>query len=792
MLRQEKVDFVRRAAADGMVLLKNDNNALPIKDKKIALFGIASYQCFKLGWGSGDMLAQRIIQTNEALEWAGYEIEPKTDAINKAWVNEHAEEYKRVNRNWAEWVFRFNEINMPFDAIKDASCAVDTAIVSVGRCSGEADDLKNEEGFYKLHADETALIKNVSSCFNRTVLILNTCGPLDLRSIKDCKVDAILYASMGGEQFGNSVADIVSGKVTPSAKLTTTWAYKYEDYPTTLGIDTKLVPYNEGIYVGYRYFDTFNVDPMYPFGFGLSYTTFEMIAHDISVDENIVSFSVDVKNTGAVAGKEVVECYLSSPDGRLEKAYQELCAYAKTPELAPDEETEMIISFDLTDMASYDEKNAQYVLEKGIYIVRYGNSSRNTHIAFVISLEKDVICVKTTNRLVCDNDALKLISKAGIAPYTYEGEADEIKNATVIAFDCDCVEPLVCEKYEDNPDKELKGLAEDKIYTLEDVWAGNATVEHVVAQFSDEELADILNGVIYDGANANANVGSMAIKVRGAAGEYWSSDKYKIPTSAVADGPGGIRLSIFGTPEESDTDVCHEMVAFPSGTCFANTWDSNIAYDFGACVCDDMICSDIEGWLAPGINIHRNPLNGRNFEYMSEDPLIAGNTGAYITFGVQYDSDAEPTGRYVTIKHFACNNIEYERGVSNSVVSERALREIYLKAFKIAIMKSGAHAVMTAYNKINGQFASTSFDLLNGILRGEWGFEGTVMTDWNPCSNSKEHPYAGNDLIMPGCHRKDIIEGLKDGSVSRASAQKCACRILELILKSNYVIEARK
>ena len=225
MLRQEKVDFVRRAASEGMVLLKNENSTLPISKKaKIALFGIASYQCFKLGWGSGDMLAQRIIQTNEALEQMGYKIEKETDAINKAWVAEHASEYQRVNRNWAEWTFRFNEIEMPVEAIENASKNADVAIVSIGRCSGEADDLKNTEGFYKLHADETALIKNVSANFDRTVLVLNTCGPLDLRSIEDCKIDSILYASMGGEQFGNSVADILTGRETPSGKLSTTWA----------------------------------------------------------------------------------------------------------------------------------------------------------------------------------------------------------------------------------------------------------------------------------------------------------------------------------------------------------------------------------------------------------------------------------------------------------------------------------------------------------------------------------------------------------------------------------------
>ena len=793
MLRQEKVNFARRAAADGMVLLKNDNSVLPIdKDDKVALFGIASYQCFKLGWGSGDMLGQKIVQIDEALRDAGYEIEEASDAVNKAWIAEHAEEYKRVNRNWAEWTFRFNEIEMPDDVIKTASKNASVAIVSVGRCSGEADDLKNEEGFFKLHADEVSIIKRVCCEFDKVALILNTCGPLDLRAIEDCELDSILYASMGGEQFGNAVADIISGVVTPSGKLSTTWAKKYEDYPTGEGITTMAVPYNEGIYVGYRYFDTFNVEPKYPFGYGLSYTSFDIETSDFFIDGPLVDFFVKVTNTGKCAGKEVVQCYISAPDGKMEKPYQELCAYTKTDTLQPGEYEELSISFDITEMASYDEEKASYVLEKGDYLIRCGNSSRNTHVVCKITLSEDVVCAETVNRLVPNSDELKLISKKGIAPITYSTEAQEIENAPALVLDPKSIEIIIHDKYEDYPFEELTPKATDKIFTLEDVWNDKASVEDVVAQFSDEELADILNGVIYDNSVANANVGSMAIKVRGAAGELWSSDKYKIPTHAVADGPGGIRLSIFGTPEESDTDVCHEMVAYPSGTCFANTWDRTTAYKFGACVCDDLEKSDIEGWLAPGVNIHRNPLNGRNFEYMSEDPVLAGNTGAYITFGVQYDEDIKPTGRYVTIKHFACNNIEYERGVSDSIVSERALREIYLKAFKIAIMDSGALAVMTAYNKINGEFSSTNFELLNGILRGEWGYDGLVMTDWNPCCDPQKHSHAGNDLIMPGCHRQKIIDGLANGTIKRADAQECAVRILTLVLRSSYVIKDKQ
>ena len=784
MLRQEKLQFAHQAAADGMVLLKNDNNVLPIsKDKEIALFGICAYRCFRLGWGSGDMMAQSISQINEGLKDAGY-------SLNKVIENTYLTSVKGMpdqrlmNRSWDEWTWRQDEIKLDDAAIEMSAEKSDIAIVTIGRNSGEAFDLKDEEGYFRLHSDEINLIKTVSKCFKQTVLLLNTCGPLDLREIDNCSIDAIVDVSLGGEMFGYAVADIVSGKVTPNGKLTTTWAYKYEDYPTKEGIITKEVPYKEGIFVGYRYFDTFGVTPRYPFGYGLSYTEFSSEIIDISIDGQIVELTVKVTNTGKYNGREIIQCYLSSPQVKLEKAYQELCAYAKTDILAPNESCELLLSFDMTEMASYDEDRASFVLEAGKYYLRVGNCSRNTKIACAINVSNEVICEIVKNRCVKQKDFEELSNK-GATPFTYDGEREEKANARVFEFDCDSVESIIHNVIEKQPVKLLENKNENLV-NLKDVVEGKATVEDVVAQFSNEELADILNGVIYEGANANANVGSMAIKVRGAAGEMWSSEKYAIPVNACADGPAGVRLAIFTTPIDTDTELSREVVAYPSGTCMANSWDLESARRFGECVRDDLEISDIEGWLAPGINIHRNPLNGRNFEYLAEDPLIAGKIGAYITVGVQYDDNAELTGKYTTVKHFACNNIEYERGVSDSQMSERALREIYLKGFKIAVEEGKPHAIMTAYNKINGTFASTNYDLLMGILRGEWDYDGIVMTDWNPCANPQEHVHACNDLIMPGRFRKEIIEGLANGNVKKEEAQLCATRLLKLILKTNY------
>ena len=786
MLRQEKLDFARKAAADGMVLFKNDNGALPIsKDKKIALFGISSYRCFRLGWGSGDMMAQTTTEINTALKETGYSIDEEIESVCVKHISQ-LEDVRLMNRSWDVWTWRQNEIEISDDLIASAAKTSDVAIVTLGRTSGEGFDLKDEEGYFRLHSEEISLVKRVSETFGQTILLLNTCGPLDMRAIDDLNIDAILNVSLGGETFGYAVADVISGKVTPNGKLSTTWAYKYEDYPSKEGITTKEVPYKEGIYVGYRYFDTFGVTPRYPFGYGLSYTSFESEILDVELDGQIVDVTVKVTNTGKYSGREIIQCYLSAPSVKLEKPYQELCTYAKTDVLMPNDSCELLLSFDITEMASYDEERASFILEAGKYFVRVGNSSRNTKIACAINLAKEIICDVVKNRCTKQNDFEDLSSKGAI-PYTYEGEENEKANAKVFEFDSDSVETVIHDVIENDVPK-LLTPKDDTLYTLKDVFEGRATVEDVVAQFSDAELADILNGVIYEGSNANANVGSMAIKVRGAAGEMWSSEKYAIPVNACADGPAGVRLAIFTTPIETDTELSREVVSYPSGTCMANSWDLESARRFGECVRDDLEISDIEGWLAPGINIQRNPLNGRNFEYLSEDPIISGKIGAYITIGVQFNDDAEPTGRYATVKHFACNNIEYERGVSDSQMSERALREIYLKGFKIAVEEGHPHAIMTAYNKINGTFASTNYDLLMGILRGEWEYEGIVMTDWNPCPDPCEHVHACNDLIMPGRFRKNIIEGLANGKVKKEDTQLCAVRLLKHILKTNYVI----
>jgi beta-glucosidase len=346
MLRQEKLDFARKAAADGMVLFKNENGALPIaKNKKIALFGISSYRCFRLGWGSGDMMAQTISQINEGLKKLGYNLNAEIETAYLNFVKDLPDQ-RLMNRSWDEWTWRQDEIKLDSSMIEASSKKSDIAIVTIGRNSGEAFDLKDEEGYFRLHSDEINLVKVVTKYFKQTVVLLNTCGPLDLREIDNCNIDAIVDVSLGGEMFGLAVADVLSGKVTPNGKLTTTWAYKYDDYSTKEGITTKEVPYKEGIYVGYRYFDSFGVEPAYPFGFGLSYTSFNIHSAGVSVDGSTVRVKASLANTGAYPGREVAQLYVSAPNGNLCKEYQQLAAFEKTDLLTPGARQELELSFE--------------------------------------------------------------------------------------------------------------------------------------------------------------------------------------------------------------------------------------------------------------------------------------------------------------------------------------------------------------------------------------------------------------------------------------------------------------
>ena len=591
--------------------------------------------------------------------------------------------------------------------------------------------------------------------------------------------------SQAGMEGGNALADILTGKTTPSGKLTDTWAKNYSDYPaaTTIGDndgDNKQEDYKEGIYVGYRYFDTFNITPAYEFGYGKSYTSFDVEPLTVAADENNVSVTVNVTNTGdTYSGKEVVEVYFSAPDGSIEKPYQELAGFAKTDNLAPGESQKLTVTYKTTEMSSYDEAKAAYVMEDGDYIVRVGDSSRNTKVAGVLTLDKDVVTEQLSNQLTLDKN-WKDLSKTGKTPYSYKDEAAQIKAAARIAL------PSAKIKTENNASKidekkvttyltadaakDYKAAENEVVETVDavpantkliDVYDGKVSMESFVASLDDTQLANLANGI--SGASTSGDTwGADANSVTGAAGEtsqlYFNS--LGIPNTVEADGPAGIRVTAETTDKDGNA-VYNYCTAFPIGTLLAQTWNTDLVNRVGKAIGEEMVEIGVTLWLAPGMNIHRDPNCGRNFEYYSEDPALTGYVGSAITAGVQSNK-----GVVVTIKHYITNNQETNRSAVNTSVSERTLREIYLKGFEMVVKSAQPMAIMSSYNKVNGTYACENFDLLTSVPRGEWGFDGMVMTDWGAGNRAGVDTmmHAGNDLIMPGGASKanEIIIGAED------------------------------
>lgn len=622
---------------------------------------------------------------------------------------------------------------------------------------------------------------------------------------------------------GDALADVITGKVTPSGKLADTWANQYLDYPSFATFshnngNTNDEYYTDGIFVGYRYFDTFAVQPLYCFGFGLSYTTFEIRTQDIRLEGASVKISVDVTNTGdQYAGKEVVQVYCSAPQSGLHKPAQTLVAFAKTKLLKPGKRDTMTLSFTMRDMASFDASSSAMVLERGNYHILIGNSSRNTHLVGIVALDETVQTAKL--RPICIDretwDEIVPMVQPRLCP-----ENDHVARMTLYASDIATITPEYHMRHEEQPNLRAEKL------TLPDVLSGSCTVEELVAQLTIEEMAELCVGTLrIDGGGSI--VGNASYIVPGAAGD--TSSILKASRQArnliLADGPAGLRLQpIFKTDKTGkllpggemmgercnpfddqiqDTNTYYQYcTAIPIAWALAQSWNCPMVEEIGKMVGEEMRLFGIDLWLAPALNIHRNPLCGRNFEYYAEDPFISGKMAAAMTRGVQAHA-----GKGTTIKHFAANNQESNRYFTNVHVRERALREIYLRGFEIAVRESQPAAIMTSYNLLNGIHTANSFDLIQTVARDEWGFQGLVMTDW---FTSQDVPmitgpdpsgygiaastgciHAGNDIQMPGGQGNvdDIIETVKtrreiDGyRVSLADLQFCAANILRVIAR---------
>ncbi|MBU5471217.1 glycoside hydrolase family 3 C-terminal domain-containing protein [Falcatimonas sp. MSJ-15] len=750
-IKNDKIAY--EISKECIVLLKNDG-ILPLdKNEKLALLGCGADRTVKGGIGSGDVNNRYNISIYKGMKDKGFNI------ISEAWIKDYDVIYDNARKEWKDTVLsEAKKVNNPFDAYAENPFGmpdgriiteediqgIDKALYVISRISGEGRDRRKERGDYYLSKKEEEDIKFLDSHNVKIILVINSGGPVEITDIIDItqNISAVLYMSQLGQQGGNAVADILSGEINPSGRLTSTWGRRYNDYPgaATFGyLDGNVTEdtYDEGIFVGYRYFDKMHITPLYPFGFGLSYTEFDIQFIDMKHTDETMQLKFKVTNIGnRYSGKEVIQVYAKLPSYGEEKEEKRLVAYAKTDELKCNESQYIVVAFTEKELASYDERQKIWYIQNGNYEIYVGNSSDSLDKIF--TLQKDYEIIEDISK--CHN------------------EVQQVKS-------------------------------------------------EIINEIPAEELVDLLYGYVSDNAGT---LGASGIRVPGSAGETTSKyqKEYGIQPLIMADGPAGIRLhmqyevdrisgdvygkSVLGALENGylepfeqhdNTDVYYQYcTAFPVGVAIAQTWNRELQEAFGKAVATEMQTFGIHLWLAPGMNIQRNPLCGRNFEYYSEDPYLTGETALAVVKGVQ-----SKHGCGATIKHFACNNQEDSRMEVNVNVSERALREIYLRGFEIVVKKGSPKAVMTSYNLINGEHTANSRWLCNDILRKEWQFDGVVMSDWNttiPDNGSKSYICikAGNDLIMPGNikDKEDILKAYRAGKLSEEEIKRSAGRIIKL------------
>ena len=798
----------RSLAGECVVLLENDGT-LPLSGTgKLALYGNGARQTIRGGTGSGDVNTRSDVNIEQGLAEAGFAV------TTKGWLDRQEAAHKQAKIDHAAWIAAEAQrqgvpeftigFSHPFQVIAPVAVTeadiresdTDTAVYVISRTAGEGADRWNKRGDYLLYDEELAQLKQLAGAYKKLIVVLNVGGVMDMSELLSVEgVNAVVLMGQLGNIGGNVLGDVLTGRVNPSGKLTDTWAKRYEDYPSSANyshnngnVDDEY--YTDGIYVGYRYFDTFGVEPVYPFGFGRSYTTFEIKPGWARLHGEQVNINVIVTNTGAVAGKEVVQLYASAPEGELSKPAQELICFAKTDELAPGASQTLTLTFQARQMASYSQAKAAWVLESGDYWIRVGASSRDTKLAAVVRLDHTVVTEQLKNLFPLDQSVEEITPPERAPRGGYDAPVlflldGEVETRTAVYSG------------------QRQPYATDKTETITaaDVLAGRATVEELTAQLRVEELAELCVGTMRMGEGSV--IGNASYTVPGAAGDTSAVilESRGVTNMILADGPAGLRLqpvfktdkaghllpggSIMGdmaepfdpkyTDENSDTWYQY-CTAIPIGWSLAMSWNMPLLERVGSMVGEEMELFGVDLWLAPAMNIHRNPLCGRNFEYYSEDPVISGKAAAAITLGVQ----SHP-GKGTTIKHYALNNQEDNRYFTNAHVSERAIREIYIRGFRIAIEEAQPLSIMTSYNLLNGIHTANSYDLLQAAARDEWGFQGVVMTDWftsqdmpmltgnakviYPISASTGCIAAGNDMQMPGCQKNvdDIVKAVTSG-----------------------------
>ena len=801
VLELKNRELSRVAAREGFVLLKNDNKALPLKNKKIALYGMGARLTVKGGLGSGSVEERYSVNIEDGLKNAGFEI------TTEKWLDDYDSEYSSTYQEYHDMVEdKVKDLVNPMEIIPIAHSYVyrypsgrlvtkediensntDTAIYVLMRQAGECNDRKLEKGDYYITDIERENLRIVSEAYKNTILVINVGGHIDLSFLDEIKgIDAVVLFVQGGEEGGNALSDVLSGKVNFSGKLSDTIPLRYEDIPfgdefSYLNGDLKNEYYKEGIYVGYRYFDSFDKDVRYPFGFGLSYTDFKIETKSVSLDKTNINIKVAVTNIGEVSGKEVVQVYISLPGSN--KEYQRLVAFQKTKELEKGETETMDLSFSLEDCTSYNEEKAAWILDEGDYILRVGNSSRNTNLSAIFDIPQTIVVTECKNCCSLQN---KL-------PLFYPDKERE--------------ERAECEmRLRVNPED----FTTKTVSYIEPSIKETEEEKSILDSLTIEEEAWLLQG----GDLRNPPKGTL--EIHGAGGKTVTALLGKgIRNVLFSDGPAGVNIAnkvkalpgggfapamvperyswgVMGKAMKAQLEripgeiVYRYATAWPVEMLLAQTWNKELLESIGKAVGEEMLQFGITIWLSPGMNIHRNPLGGRAFEYYSEDPVLTGELAASLTKGVQSHK-----GLGVSLKHFCCNNTEDNRNGISSNVSERALREIYLKGFEIAVKKSQPKTVMSSYNMLNHIYTANRHDLLTDILRSEWGFEGLVMTDWGSTNEKAGRPEktapSGNDLIMPGSdyNRECILKAIKNGEMTPEVVRRSACRVLRMMLNAN-------
>ncbi|MBT2290397.1 glycoside hydrolase family 3 C-terminal domain-containing protein [Paenibacillus albidus] len=783
-------EFSRTVAAEGAVLLKNEGQVLPLGNgESVAVFGRTQVNYYRSGTGSGGSV--HVAYTTNLLDGLRSKknlvVNEELAAVYEQWIEQNP--FDDGGKVWAAEPWNQKEMPLTDELVSRARSTSGKAVVVIGRTAGEDQDNADAPGSYQLTTEEQAMLKQVTAYFEQTVVVLNVSNIIDMSWLNDDSyvhpIASVIYSWHGGMEGGNAIADVLAGEVTPSGKLTDTIAYSIEDYPSTRNYGNEFKNlYQEDIYVGYRYFETFCPDKvLFEFGYGISYTSFKVEPEGAKLTAQAgkpyLEIGVTVTNTGGTfAGKEVVQVYYEAPQGKLGQPVKSLAVFGKTKVLQPGESQRITVSFPVHSMASYDDAGvtghaSAYVLEEGVYGLYAGTSVKQLT---KVSVEgQDGYIVDTVQVVEQLQEAM-----APVEDFTRmkPGTRKEDGSYQLVLAEVPRRKVSMAERIEKNLPQTLEQTG-NKGYVLRDVKDGTIGMETFIAQLSDQDLAAIVRG---EGMSSPLVTPGTASAFGGVSDQLFN---YGIPVACTADGPSGIRM-----------DSGDKATQVSIGTLLAATWNVELVEELYVMEGQELLRNKVDTLLGPGLNIRRSPLNGRNFEYFSEDPLISGAFAAACTRGIMKG------GSNATLKHFACNNQEKHRSKVDAVVSERALREIYLKGFEIAVKEGGANSIMTSYNPVNGHWAASNYDLNTTILRGEWGFTGIVMTDWwaimndvaegGPADrkNTNWMVRAQNDLYMVvpnygaeiGGWDDNTIESLDNGTLTRGELQRSAMNICQFIM----------